>query len=238
MAAVPEEASSASRGSDIEDRYTIPIPSASGNTSSHASAQNPAPSVGVSPIRPGSLFVSPPVLVATTRFPHRSRHTHPTVPWLMETGSASPFSPRRCSSHRLLVQNHLSGLNSSPHARASSSTYGAMSCECTFPPSPFGLPLASWPVRRRHSLASWIGCRTFLSPITPTPRLMEPAISSVVLLTVVTITEASISIVPAEVNTLPRPQLKSSSSSSNETAWTAASRALAPLFRRSFVERR
>ena len=55
----------------------------SGETSSpHDSAQKPAPSVGVSPIRPGFLLVSPPVLVATASVPHESMHTAPTVPWL------------------------------------------------------------------------------------------------------------------------------------------------------------
>lgn len=47
----------------------------------HSSAQNPAPSVGVSPTRPGSLFVMPPVDVATQIVPMLSRTTQPTVPW-------------------------------------------------------------------------------------------------------------------------------------------------------------
>lgn len=47
----------------------------------HSSAQNPAPRVGVSPTRPGSLFVMPPVDVATQMVPVLSRTTQPTVPW-------------------------------------------------------------------------------------------------------------------------------------------------------------
>jgi hypothetical protein len=46
----------------------------------HSSAQKPAPSVGVSPTRPGSLFVMPPVEVATQSVPSRSSTTQPTVP--------------------------------------------------------------------------------------------------------------------------------------------------------------
>src|SRR6266536_106549 len=49
-------------------------------SSSHSSAQNPAPSVGVSPILPVNLFVIPPVLVAQATTPSVSRATAPQVP--------------------------------------------------------------------------------------------------------------------------------------------------------------
>ena len=52
-----------------------------GRGDSHSSAQKPAPAVGVSPMRPDNLLVSPPVLVATHMVPSRSRATQPTVPW-------------------------------------------------------------------------------------------------------------------------------------------------------------
>jgi hypothetical protein len=75
-------------------------------------------------------------------------------------------------------------------------------------------------------------------PITPAPRLIAPGSLSLGAWTDVTIIEASISIVPAVVKTLPRPQLKSGSSSRRETACTAASMAVVPFLRRACVERR
>lgn len=51
----------------------------------HSSAQKPAPRVGVSPIRPVSLLVMPPVLVATAQTPSSSRATAPHVPWGMNS---------------------------------------------------------------------------------------------------------------------------------------------------------
>jgi hypothetical protein len=89
--------------------------------SCHSSTQKPAPLWGVSPMRPGSLFVRPPVDVHAAMHPRTSSATAPTVPIgiissnrssslpTSPSSPPSPFpggsssgspSPRRCSRHR------------------------------------------------------------------------------------------------------------------------------------------
>lgn len=68
------------------------------------SAQNPAPTEGVSPMRPGFLFVLPPVLVATASRPCWSNATAPTVPWGRVRGSKVPALESRCSSTLWVIE--------------------------------------------------------------------------------------------------------------------------------------
>ena len=94
----------------------------------HSSAQNPEPMSGVSPMRPTSLFVRPPVEVTTAMQPRMSSATAPTVPFgkrsskstfsasgMLSTSTAVSLSenvssssgkpsPRQCSFHLASVQ--------------------------------------------------------------------------------------------------------------------------------------
>src|SRR5256712_6090170 len=56
----------------------IPVP----ETAPRGPAYNPAPTIGESPTRPGSMNATPPVDEPVPKRPRRSRATAPTVSWI------------------------------------------------------------------------------------------------------------------------------------------------------------
>ena len=86
----------------------------------HSSAQKPAPRCGVSPTRPGSLFVRPPVDVHAATQPRTSSATAPTVPvgiMSSNTSLSSPFCPSSSSSSPSLLSSPGTPSSGSPSPR-------------------------------------------------------------------------------------------------------------------------
>src|SRR6266568_7045404 len=126
-----------------------PVPQTAPNRSS---AYMPAPGMGESPIRPGSLPLMPPVETATASLPSESRATAPTV--------SAPVSP--CWRLRLLMKTDGSHI-STPWSRAKR--------EAPDPES------STWRPSRITSAARSTGWRTSFKHATPPARRAAPSIT-------------------------------------------------------------
>ena len=176
------------------------------------SANVPAPISGLSPTRPGSFAVIPPVEVAAATVPSRSHATAPTVPCFAASSrvSACP-AVRRASSassaaRRRSVMKYSASSIAMPWARKN-----------RIAPSPINSTCSDRSITIRAASTGLRGPR-----MPPTAPARRPAPS---------ITAASISGFASVVSTAPCPALNSGSSSSAITAWVTASSAAPPAAR-------